>query len=240
MHTVVETLSRFARASADSVVQLVQHGRASRLDRAQLSVTAGGWSERDGDTRRAREHYGRALRMSSDTALVTDVMTRLGLLDVRSAATIAEARSSLERARAKTIEPGELARADTALRLVARLASVSDTTAASLFLAAEVARDRVGGRPLARALFLRAAREHPGSSLAPKALLAAADLAPDSASIWRATVRARYAVSPYAQLLDGKSVPAASLDGDERLLRQTWARATTPDSASIATERGRP
>jgi hypothetical protein len=241
VHAALESLARSDRAPADSIVGLAQRGRASRLERARLSVTAGTWSERVGDAGRARQHYERALRTTSDTAVITEAMTRIGLLDVRSAVTIAEARLLLERARARSIEPRELARVDTALRLVERLAGASDTTAASLFLAAEVARDRVGGRPLARALFLSAARGHATSSLAPKALLAAADLSPDSAKIWRDTVRARYADSPYAHLLDRKPVSAAALDGDERLLRLTWARAITmPDSASVATERRRP
>lgn len=240
-HAVLETLSRSDRAVADSIVRLAQRGRASRSERARLSVTAGGWSERDGDARRAREHYERALRTTSDTGVVSDVMMRLGLLDVRSAATLDDARARLEGARAKSIEAGAFARVDTSLRLAARLAGAADTTGASLFLAAEVVRDRVGARSLARTLFLRAAREHPTSSLAPKALLAAADLSSDSAHTLRATVRARYSASPYAQLLEGKSVSAGLLDADERLLRQVWTRATMiPDSASVATERRRP
>ena len=241
MHTVLEALARSDHGAADRVVQLAQRGRASRLERARLSVAAGVWSERDGNTQHARQHYERALRMTADTAVVAEVMTRLGLLDVRGAATIDDARSLLERARGKTVETAELARVDTALRLAARLATAVDTTGASLFLAAEVTRDAVGARSLARTLFLGAAREHPASSLAPKALLAAADLSPDSAGIWRATVRARYGASPYARLLDGKPVAPTSLDGDERLLRQTWSRAIAiPDSASVATERRRP
>jgi tetratricopeptide (TPR) repeat protein len=241
MHAVLGALARVDHASADRVVQLTQGGRASRLERARLSVVAGAWSERDDDAQRARQHYERALRTTADTAVVADVIARLGLLEVRSAVTIGDARSRLERAKGKTVETAHLARVDTALRLAARLANAADTTGASLFLAAEVARDAVGARSLSRTLFLGAARRHPASSLAPKALLAAADLSPDSASIWRAAVRARYGTSPYAQLLDRKPVAPASLEGDERLLRQTWSRAIAiPDSASVATERRRP
>jgi hypothetical protein len=235
---VLGALARSDRASADSIVQLTQGGRASRLARARLSVAAGAWSERDGDTRRARGHYQRALRMTADTAVVADVMTRLGLLDVRSAATLDDARALLDRATGKTVETADLARVDTALRLAARLAAAPDTTGASLFLAAEVARDAVGASPLARTLFLSAARTRPASSLAPRALLAAADLSPDSANTWRATVRAQYGASPYAQALNGTIVSPASLESDERLLRQAWLRATAiPDSASVASER---
>ena len=241
MHATLEALARSDRAAADRIVLLTQDGRASPLERARLAVAAGAWSEQDEDAQRARHHYARALRMTADTALVSEVMTRLGLLDVRRAITIDEARALLERAQGKTVETAQLARADTALRLAARLATAPDSTGASLFLAAEVARDAIGALPLARALFLRAAREHRASSLAPKALLAAADISSDSASIWRASVRPDYAASPYAQLLDGHRVTPASLDSDERLLRQTWARAVAvPDSASVATERRRP
>jgi hypothetical protein len=241
MHTVLEALARVDRPSADSIVALADRSRASRLERAQLWITAGSWSERDGDVRHARQFYERVMQMTSDTATVTRVMTRLGLLDVRSAITIADAQSRLERARGKMVDTAALAGVDTALRLTARLASVHDTTGAALFLAAEVARDRVGARPLALTLFLRSAREHPASSLAPKALLAAGDLSPDSANAWRATVRARYAGSPYAQLLDGNPVSPASLESDERLLRQTCdSTGSISDSASVASQRPRP
>lgn len=236
-HIPLEMLAQVNRVAAESIVRLAQGGRAPRLERARLSVIAGSWSERDGDVRSARLHYERALRMSSDTALVTEVATRLGLLDVRTAGTLDQAQARLERARGKAIATAELARVDSALRLTTRLANADDTTAASLFLAAEVARDAVGAVPLARALFLRAARQRPTSSLAPKALLAAAALAPDSAHVWRAQVLARYADSPYAHALEGKPVPSAALATDERLLRLTWSRATAPDSGSVSTVR---
>jgi hypothetical protein len=131
-------------------------------------------------------------------------------------------------------------RADSGLRLAARLASASDSTGASLFLAAEVARDRVESPALARTLFLRAAREHSASSLAPKALLAAAQLTPDSARVWREVVRTRYASSPYARALDGGLEDPRPFEHDDRLLRQTWTRATLADTSSLASQRSRP
>jgi hypothetical protein len=241
LHTVLEMLGRSDRESADGIVKLTHNGRASRSERARLSVAAGMWSERDEQTGRARAHYERALRMSSDPGVVAEAITRLGLLDVRTASTFDHAQALLERARTRQTEGAELARVDSALRLAVRLARVGDSAGASLFLAAEVARDKVGARPLARTLFLTLARQRPASPLAPKALLAAADLSPDSARLWRATVRGRYAASPYAQLLDGKSVSPASLESDERLLRQAWVQAiATRDSASLATERRLP
>lgn len=179
--------------------------------------------------------------MTGDTTIVAEVTTRLGLLQLRGATSIEGARDLLAHASSKSIPSAELARADTTLRLAARLAGASDTTGASLFLAAEVVRDGMGARSLARTLFLRAAREHRQSSLAPKALLAAAELSPDSAAIWRDMVRTHYGESPYAHLLDGKPVSPQSLERDERLLRQAWSRATAlTDSASVVTERRRP
>ncbi|HEY7408128.1 MAG TPA: hypothetical protein VH638_07655 [Gemmatimonadaceae bacterium] len=238
MHAALEQLATANRGSADSIVQITQSGRASRVERARLSVVAASWAERSGDEQSARRHYDRALRMSADTALVTDVVTRLALLDVRAAVTVAEARARLERSRGKAAGTGQLAQVDTMLRLAARLASASDSTGASVFLAGEVARDAIGAPLLARALFLQVTREHPTSSLAPKALLAAASLTPDSAAVWRAKVLSRYPASPYARVLDGKPMNSDSMEADERVLRQAWARATAVgDSANIAAQR---
>ena len=241
VHAPLTLLARFNRAGADSIVQLTQRGRASRLERARLFLAAGAWSESAGDVGAARAHYDRALRLSSDTALVADVATRVGLLEVRSAVTLDDARTRLDVAKRRAVDAARLAGVDSALRLVARLAEPVDTTGASLFLAAEVARDAVGAIPLARALFLRAAREHPKASLAPRALLAAANLSPDSADTWRATVVETYGSSPYAQALRGGPPSPTAIDADERLLHQTWLRArAVGDSASVAAERPRP
>ena len=72
--TALDALARSHRATADSIVDLAQGGRASRLDRARLSIAAGAWSERAGDVSRARRHYDNALDMTADTAVVADVM----------------------------------------------------------------------------------------------------------------------------------------------------------------------
>ena len=241
MHAPLALLARFDRVVADSIVGLAQSSRASRLERARLSLAAGLWSEAAGDVRVARNHYERALRMSSDTTLVAEVVTRRGLLDVRAAGTLDDARARLDVSKGRAVDAARLAAVDSALRLAARLAEASDTSGASLFLAAEVARDAVGAVALARALFLRAAREYPRSSLAPRALLAAANLTPDSARAWRATVAELYSTSPYARTLTGASVSTAALEADERLLHEVWVRARPRgDSASVAAEGRRP
>jgi hypothetical protein len=234
-------LSRVDRADADRIVGLAQESRASRLERARLSLAAGAWSESAGDVPAARAHYAQALRMSSDTTVVTEVATRGGLLDVRSAMTLEDARARLDAAKARAVDAARLAGVDSALRVAVRLSEAADTSGASVFLAAEVARDAVGAVPLARALFLRTAREFSRSSLAPRAWLAAANLSPDSARAWHAKVIEMYGASPYADALTGKPVSAAALDADERLLHQAWTRARARgDSANLAAEGRRP
>ena len=238
MHAPLASLARFNRAVADSIVGSAQTGRASRLERARLSLAAGVWSELADDADGARRHYARALRRSADTALVTEVVTRTGLMEVRSATTIADARARLDQANAKAIDAARLASVDSALGFAARLVEVADSTGASLFLAAEVARDGVGAVALARALFLKLAREYSRSSLAPRALIAAATLTPDSARAWRATVVEAYDASPYAQAISGRPVSSSALEADERLLHHAWTRARAiRDSASVAAER---
>jgi tetratricopeptide (TPR) repeat protein len=233
-------LAHSSPAAVDSIVVLALRGRASRLERARLSLAAGAWSEQGDRKADAREHYERALELTADTSVAAEALARLCLIDVRAATTIAEAQSYLDRARRRRAH-SELARADTGLRLIRRLATAVDSTGASLFLAAEVARDALRARALASALFREAARQYPRSSLAPKAVLAVADLWPDSAAALRAKVRAEYGTSPYVELLDGKPVNSALFDRDERLLRQAWARAVfIADSANVATERRRP
>jgi hypothetical protein len=237
----LDALARSQRAAADSIVDLAQQSRASRVDRARLSIAAGAWSERAGDMGRARRYYDNALEMAADTTVVVDATTRIALLDVRNAATVEEARALLDASHGRGTVTAVLAPVDTALRLATRLAESTDTSGASQFLAAEVVRDRVGAHPLARTLFLGVAREHPNSPLAPKALLAAAELSADSARAWRSIVRASYAASPYAHLLDGKPVSRESLEADERLLQQAWSRAMAgSDSPSVAADRRRP
>ncbi|MBI4499640.1 MAG: hypothetical protein HY700_00625 [Gemmatimonadetes bacterium] len=65
------------------------------------------------------------------------------------------------------------------------------------FLDAEVVRDSLGAPLLAAALFRRIQRDFSASPLAPKALLAAAMLEPDSAAVFAAAVDSLYPDSPY-------------------------------------------
>jgi hypothetical protein len=241
LHAPIASLAKSGRvASVDTIIRATLEGRATRVERARLLLAAGSWAERAGRIEEARLRYGQALELTSDSTISKNAIVQLGLLEIRTASTLDAARSQLDRARGRLADAPEMQRADSGLRLAARLAAASDSTGASLFLAAEVARDRVESPALARTLFLRAAREHSASSLAPKALLAAAQLTPDSARVWREVVRTRYASSPYARALDGGLEDPRPFEHDDRLLRQTWTRATLADTSSLASQRSRP
>lgn len=241
LHAPIASLAKSGRvASVDTIIRSTLGGRATRAERARLLLAAGSWAERAGRVEEARLRYDRALELTSDSTISKNAIVHLSLLEIRTASTLEAARSELDRAKGRLADAPEMQRADSGLRLAARLAATTDSTGASLFLAGEVARDRVESPSLARSLFLRAAREHSASSLAPKALLAAAQLTPDSARVWRDVVRTRYASSPYARALDGGLMEPTPFEHDDRLLRQAWTRATLADTSSLASQRARP
>ena len=241
LHAPIATLAKLGRVgSVDTIIRSTLEGRATRVERARLLLAAGAWAESAGRIEEARLRYDRALELTSDSTISKNAIVQLGLLEIRTAATLDAARSRLDRAKGRLADAPEIQRADSGLRLASRLAAADDSTGASLFLAGEVARDRVGSPSLARALFLRAAREHPTSTLAPKALLAASQLTPDSARVWRDVVRTRYASSAYARALDGALKEQTPFEHDDRLLRQAWTRATLADTSSLASQRSRP
>ncbi len=76
-----------------------------------------------------------------------------------------------------------------------------------LFLAAEALRDTLRATALAGEVFLEIARDYPGSPIAPKALLAAAHLAPARAESLGAVLASRYADSPYWLAANGAMAP---------------------------------
>ncbi len=77
-----------------------------------------------------------------------------------------------------------------------------------LFLGAEEAREQVGAPALAAGMFRRLADEWPTSPYAPKALLAASQLAPADVEDARARLDSLYQDSPYLAVLRGEEAPA--------------------------------
>jgi hypothetical protein len=103
----------------------------------------------------------------------------------------------------------------------------------AVFAAAEIARDELGTPVLARNLFQTFVDIAPQTPWAPKALLAAIALDPDSEAA--AALRTRlfsYQNSPYVQSLDGGAEPDAFVLAEERLQRSLQAART--EGAALA------
>jgi hypothetical protein len=109
------------------------------------------------------------------------------------------------------------------LLFVRMLDAKPDATGASLFLAAELARDSLRAPALAHTLFRKLEATQPSSLLAPKALLAAAALMPDSSEAYRTRIVTVHSRSPYALLVAGADVPfEAVYRQTDELLRNAW------------------
>lgn len=92
--------------------------------------------------------------------------------------------------------------------LVAQVRRYDELPESGRFRVAELVRDSLGAPRLAGRLFLELARRAPASLFAPKALLAAAALAPERQDSLLALLGARYAGSPYTLALHGELSPA--------------------------------
>lgn len=180
----------------------------------------------DGLDSLARRHLLAARRITTDTLVDREAAARLALLAMARVATLAEAGAALERARSDARNDARFQGLAESLVLARILERRSDLNGASLFLAAEVARDSLRAPQLAARLFTRIAETAPRALLAPRALIAAALLEPDSADAYRAKVRERYASSPYALLLKGADPADSPAYGQaDVLLSVAWADA---------------
>jgi tetratricopeptide (TPR) repeat protein len=94
----------------------------------------------------------------------------------------------------------------------------------ALFAAAEIARDDLGAKPLARRLFITFVDMAPNTPWSAKALLAALAIAPDADDAGSLRARlATYRSSPYAQALESGGDPEAFVIAEERLQRSLIA-----------------
>ena len=180
----------------------------------------------DGLDSLARRHLLAARRITTDTLVDREAAARLVLLAMARVTTLADAKDALERARGEARNDALFQGLAQSLVLARILERRSDLNGASLFLAAEVARDSLRAPRLAARLFLRIPENAPRALLAPRALFAAALLEPDSAETYRARVREQYASSPYALLLKGGDPGESPAYGQaDVLLSVAWADA---------------
>lgn len=101
-----------------------------------------------------------------------------------------------------------------------------DTAEVDAFRAAEVARDSLDAPALAAALFRRFASRYPASLFAPKALIAAGQLEPETLDSVGTVLQLHYAESPYALAFRGAPSPAFQAAEDSLALALGVARST--------------
>jgi hypothetical protein len=171
----------------------------------------------------ARAHLRAARRLAADTLLDREASARLELLALHDLSSIPEVEAAVARARPQARGSAIQTRIDDNLLLIHMLEGRQDLTGASLFLAAEVARDSLRSPALAHTLFKRVENSLGNTLLASKALLAAGTVAPDSDAAYRSRILSLYPRSPVAALLRGEDPnELASFRQSDELLRQAW------------------
>lgn len=244
----LRTLWEAGRAPAVSrIVTRYDASRAPAEDRAHLHLLAGELALASDRDSLARVHLAAAQRLSRDSAVVREAHARLTLAELRGVSSLVDVETIIARGREGAAGTPLQRRLDNNLLLLRMLYDHDDYTGASLFLAAEVARDSLRALALARTLFTEVTTL-PGSPLAAKALLAARQLEPDSAAASRARADTVVAGAAFGSLADPhEPATAPTFDPEALLLQRTWATVTaryadslrhlhpTSDSASAVT-----
>jgi hypothetical protein len=208
---VMEIVSRYETAR----IRNSQKGKLF-LTVAELLTDASADSE-------ARTLLLKTRRLSTDTLIDREATARLTQLSLSRLRSTPDVRSTIAASHESARNNRLQRQLEDNVLLISLLDRGQDPTGAALFLAAEIARDSLRARALASSLFLRAADPALGAMIAPKALLAAAALDPDSADAYHQQLRTRFPSSPYLMMLDGATaVESAELAETDRLLRQWW------------------
>ncbi len=197
------------RAAAERLVRAAERSRLSPSRRGWLHIALADRWDAAGDDSAALEHLASARAAARDTLVAREVAARMLAIELRSLATPAEVDAAVAAGRRKARGTAIMQRLEDNLLLFQLLQQRNDQSGAGLFLAAEVARDSLRAPALALSLFRDLPASAPASPFAPKALLAASAIAPDSASAFRARLDGAYAASPYAALVDGGGAEAA-------------------------------
>lgn len=195
--------------AADALDRLLVRGRLRLGARARLLIA-------DGDRlRQARRFERAAARYASVVQLVPDSSegNAARLHALRGAVAQLRTASALDSLSARVADLTETTSG--ALQAEARElqrrvdeARQGDTAEIAAFRAAEIVRDSLDAPGLAAALFRRFAARYPASLFAPKALIAAGQLQPETLDSVTTVLQARYAESPYALAFRGAPSPA--------------------------------
>lgn len=220
---------------AERVVAQYDAARVRDDSRARMHYALGDMHARAGRDSLARRHLYAARTLSQrDTVTAHDANARLALLDLTRVASVRELDTLIARQDSVVWRTSYARQVAERVLLFRLLAARGDAESASLYLAAEIARDSLRAPNLARALFLRVAREAGASPLVPSAWYAAALLEPDSAASWQRRVLADFRNSAVAARLRGDD-PSTQPDfvSAPELLRLHWTDALRIWSDSV-------
>ncbi|MDQ6886292.1 MAG: hypothetical protein M3068_03260 [Gemmatimonadota bacterium] len=215
-------------ASVERLMSMYDASRLSALNRARLHVLVGDlWVGAHADSL-ARGHYALAQRLARDSAIGRDAGARLTLASLGALESLVDVENAIRANRERNSLTPAQQHLEDELLLVKMLEDRTDFTGAALFLAGEVARDSLRAYALAHTLFKRVVSSYPRSLIAPKALLAAGAVRPESAETYQRRLIAEFPTSPYAALLTrGDSASLERYSQADNLLLQMWT-VTTP------------
>ena len=212
-------------AAVQRIVEQYGKGRVATRTKAALHITLAQMLMDSRQDSLARLALISARRFSVDTLLDRQAGAMLALLALADAEEIAEAAAIVKRAADES--PGPLSAAlESRLELLQFLALTPDYTGASQFLAAEVARDSLRAPRLAHTLFTRLVASMSTSPMAPKALLAAGAVLPESTAVYRARVIEKFPESAFAYVLRGDDPShVRAYERTDILLSRAWTTA---------------
>jgi hypothetical protein len=217
----------FAAGYHDRVEAIVQtyllSGRTSASEKLRLRMLVSQLEMDAGLDSLAEAHLVAAQRLHVDTVAEHEAAARLLLLQLRAADSVPQMDSAIVRAERTAGGTAIYRQVSDNMLLVDMLRKKVDGIGASVFLAAEVARDSLHAPRAARRLFRQVTADWPTSLFASKALLAAAVLAPDSAEAYARELRTHFPQSPFTTLADGGDVSNDPLYARaDEILRTTW------------------
>ena len=225
--------------AAEIVALLVERSDLTDPERSQLLLDDGRRWAALGREPEAEARFRRAVELAPDSPPGRAALLELTLIGVRRADDLARlpqlADSLMDAATAIGNGQSSAVRLATLLRGAATAVMgsdqpTSDSLAArhpdlEMFLRAEDVRDVVGAPRLATAMFLALVERFPDSPIAPKALIAAAQLDPIRSDSLLLVLHVRYTGSPYTLLLNGAARDRyAALEDSLRTLIATLPR----------------
>jgi hypothetical protein len=206
-----------------TIVERYDEARLRPGQRARLHLTLGDLRQQAGQDSAAAAHFSITEQLLRDSLPGRQASVRLTALAIRDLESLTDVENAIARTSDAAVQVPLQVRMQRNLLFLHLLMQRTDYTGASLFLAAEIARDSLGARALARELFLRVPDSYGNSPVAPKGLLAAASLQPDSAEWYYSRLREQYPTSVYTLALDGKDTPLIGrLNRGDQLLQQAW------------------